>query len=136
MWHACRRSHPLSTHFRGKPSEFRTVFNRFRTLMRRCGPLTIYARQTAIVFQVRVRFAGVRVRQRWVEAGLWLERRAAHPQLAKVTPLRTLGSHGYAHYFHFTDAGQLDRPFAALAREAYAVGAQTSRRLVNGPSDR
>ena len=40
---------------------------------------------------------------------------------------RQFESHGYAHYFHFTEVSQLDRGFALLVEEAYAVGAQTSR---------
>ena len=127
MWHSCRRSSRISSHFRRRPAEFREIFDRFRVLMRGHGPVTVYARTSVIVFQVRVRFAGVRVRQRWVEVGLWLERRVRHPCLARVMSLRALGSHGYGHFFHFTSVNQLDPAFARLVREAYAVGAQESR---------
>jgi len=103
------------------------VFDRLRRLMRAAGPVTIYGRVSGIVFQVRVRFAGVRILKRWVEVYLWLERRARHPLVVKVVSFRDLNSHGYAHYFRFTRAAQLDRRFAGLVRESYRVGAQTSR---------
>ena len=127
MWHSCRPSTALGAHFKGKPAALKQVFDRFRALMRACGPVTIYARPSVIVFQVRVRFAGIRVQKTQVVASLWLERRARHPCLARVTSFSAIGSHGYAHYFRFTAPGQLDRAFARLVREAYAVGAQRSR---------
>jgi len=46
---------------------------------------------------------------------VWLKRRVAHPQLARVEVL--LGRE-YLHYFRFTDPVQLDRAFAALVKEA------------------
>jgi hypothetical protein len=35
----------------------------------------MYARKTAVVFQVRVRFAGVKQRKHWLDGALWLKRR-------------------------------------------------------------
>ena len=127
LWHSCRRF-PLRTVLGGIPPAHRAIVTHFRALLRACGPVIVYGRRPrTIVFQVRVRFAGLHMRQGWVEAGLWLERRATHPCLHRTASLRTIGSHGYAHYFRFTDVAQLDRAFEALAREAYVVGAQRSR---------
>jgi hypothetical protein len=127
MWHSCRRT-PLSAVLRGVPADHVAVFRRFRDLLRQHGPLiTVARRPRTIVFQVRVRFAGIHFRKAWVDANLWLERRASHPRLARVTDFREIGSHGYAHYFRFTAAAQLDRAFARLAGEAYQVGAQSGR---------
>jgi len=127
MWHSCR-SVPLSAVLLGVPKEHVAVFRRFRALLRAPGPLIVLPRRPhTVVFQVRVRFAGIHFRTAWVEANLWLERRASHPRLARVKAFRDIGSHGYAHYFRFTAATQLDRAFADLAAEAYEVGAQRSR---------
>jgi hypothetical protein len=127
MWHSCKPSIALSVHFRNRPLEFRRIFKRIRNLLGNCGPLTVYARSGGIVFQVRVRFGGVRVRKNYVEVSLWLERRVKHPTLVRTTAFSEIGSHGFAHYFHFTATEQVDRQFAELVRQAYAVGAQTSR---------
>jgi hypothetical protein len=127
MWHSCKLSVALGVHFQYKPAAFRSIFNRVRTLLRACGPVTIYARSSGIVFQVRVRFGGVRIRNKYVLVSLWLENRAEHPCVVRTVSFRQFESHGDAHYFHFTEVGQLDRGFALLVEEAYAVGAQTSR---------
>ncbi|MFQ6044883.1 MAG: hypothetical protein ACE5PT_00810 [Gemmatimonadales bacterium] len=42
----------------------RKLFNGVKALVRECGPVTVYAQKTRIVFMVRVRFAGVTVRKR------------------------------------------------------------------------
>ena len=126
MWHSCGRWR-LADHFAGKPRVIRQLFNRLCKVVRECGPVTIYAQKTRIVFQVRVRFGGVIARYHWLEAGLWLERRAQHPTLQRVQPFAAYNSHGYGHFFRLTALNQLDDDFAAFVREAYAVGCQTSR---------
>ena len=40
MWHACKPSIALRTHFRRMPSEWRRIFRRFRSMVRACGPVT------------------------------------------------------------------------------------------------
>jgi hypothetical protein len=127
MWHSCRRF-PLSAVLSGVPAAHQAIFRRIRDLLRACGPLIAFGRRPrTVVFQVRVRFAGIHFRKNRVDANLWLEHRASHPQLARVQAFSEIGSHGFAHYFHFTEAGQVDRAFARLARAAYGVGAQRSR---------
>ncbi len=41
-------------------------------MARACGPVTVYAQKSRIVFQARVRFAGAVVHNEWLEATLWL----------------------------------------------------------------
>ena len=127
MWHSCAR-YRLARHFTGKPPVIRRMFQRVRGLLRRCGPVTVYAQKTRIVFQVRVRFGGVQARNRWLDVGLWLERQAEHPRLVRVEPFAAYDSHGYGHWFRFTAPEQIDRAFARLAREAYATGCQAGQR--------
>jgi hypothetical protein len=55
---------------------------------RASGPVTVYAQKTRIVIQARVRFAGAVVRQRWLDAALWLKRRIAHPACIASESLR------------------------------------------------
>ena len=118
MWHSCVKV-PLADHFRGKQPIVRRLFDRLRALIRRCGPATMYAQKTRIVFMGRVRFAGAATRRSAIDAGLWLKRRAGHPCLRRVeTPL----PRDFVHTFRFTDPGQMDQAFARLVREACSQG--------------
>jgi hypothetical protein len=124
LWHSCGRFR-LADHFKGKDPALRRLFGRYVALLRRNGPVTVYAQKTRIVCMVRVRFAGAVVRKRWLEAGLWLKRRATHPTLRKVEFLPP-GDH--LHYFRLRRPEDLDPAFAALTREAYRIGVQAHRR--------
>ena len=120
MWHSCSR-YRLDDHFTGKDPFVRDLFDRFAALVRQCGPVTVYAQKTRIVFQTRARFAGVAVRKRWLDCGLWLKRRVEHPRVRRIespTP------RDHVHYFRLTSPADLDEELAALVREAYAVGCQ------------
>jgi hypothetical protein len=41
--------------------------------------------------------------------------------IVRTVSFRQIRSHGYAHYFHFKELGQVDRAFALLVKEAYEV---------------
>jgi hypothetical protein len=127
IWHSCARI-PLAAHFASRPATLRLVFRRLTAMLRRCGPLTVYAQKTRIVLQGRVRFGGVVVRRSWLEATFWLDHRASHRTLRKIVPMTEYESHGYAHRFHLTGPEDLDPQFGALLRDAYRVGQQ--RKLV------
>jgi hypothetical protein len=120
LWHACGR-YRLADHFRGTSPSVRKVFDRLVALARRCGPVTVYAQKTRIVLQARVRFGGGVARKSWFDGALWLRRRAAHPALSRV---EDFGPLGYGHHFRFRESAELDAAFAALVREAYAIGRQ------------
>lgn len=80
LWHSCGR-YRIADHFTGADPMVRRLFDRFTELVRRNGPVTIYAQKTRIVCQVRVRFGGAMVRKRWLNIGLWLTHQAEHPAL-------------------------------------------------------
>lgn len=118
LWHSCGR-YRLADHFAGSEPGVRRLFDRLRRLVRACGPATMYAQKTRIVFQGDVRFAGALPRRRWLDVGLWLGRRAAHPCLRRVErPM----PRDFIHHFRFTSPEQLDAAFARLVRAAYAIG--------------
>ena len=118
LWHSCAR-HDLNDHFKGKDPIVRALFNRFRGVMESCGPVTVYAQKTRIVFQVKVRFAACHPRTRWLDGGISLTRRARHPRLLRVEqPVPGW----YAHVFRFRRLSDFDARFARLAREAYRMG--------------
>jgi len=120
MWHSCAR-YRVADHFEGKDPAVRSLFRRYRQLIRACGPVHMYAQKTRIVFQARARFAGAVPRKRWLDCGLWLKRRVDSGRFYKI---EFIPPNNYIHSFRVTRREDLDDVVAALLREAYAVGMQ------------
>jgi hypothetical protein len=120
LWHSCSR-YPLAHHFAGMDPLVRQLYNRFLRVLRDCGPVTVIPQKTRIAIMVRVRFAGAITHKHWLDASLWLTRRAEHPCLRRV---EVFGPRSFGCQFRFAALDQIDAGFAALAAEAYAVGRQ------------
>ena len=120
IWHSCNR-YRLSDHFKGKDPLVRELFDRFVQVMRELGPVHMYAQKTGIVFQVRVRFVGVKTLKHWLEAAMWLKRRVELPRFHRI---EALNPPDHIHYFRLKQASDLDAELMALLREAYSVGCQ------------
>lgn len=123
LWHSCGR-YRLKDHFVGKEPNVRRIYRRFAQIVRSCGKVTIYAQKTRIICMGTVRFAGAVARKRWLECGLWLDRKAEHPALVRT---ETFGRGSFGNYFRFTDPSLIDDAFIALVREAYASHSRTAR---------
>jgi uncharacterized C2H2 Zn-finger protein len=124
LWHSCVQV-PLAVHFRGKPIGRKKTWDRWLAVARECGAVDAYAQKTRIVIQARVRFAGAVVRTSYLDASLWLRRRAEHPRLRRV---EDYGKLGYGHHFRLESPADIDAPLQALMHEAYRVGTQELRR--------
>src|SRR5262245_61432679 len=120
IWHSCGH-HRLSDHFKDKPSMRRETFDRYVEAARQYGPVTVYAQKTRIVMQGRVRFAGAVIRTNWIDAGMWLRRRIAHPRLVRT---ESFGGLGYGHHFRLYAPEDVDEALVKLLSEAYAIGQQ------------
>ena len=118
LWHSCGR-YRLADHFAGKPVSLRKTFDRYLAAARTHGSVTVYAQKTRIVFQRRVRFAGVVVRKDWLEATMWLRRRVNHPRLIRT---ESFGQLGFGHHFRLCDPDDVDQAMIELLGEAYEVG--------------
>jgi hypothetical protein len=118
--HSCVRV-SLAAHFRGKPADRKKTWDRWLAIARACGPVTAYAQKTRIVIMARVRFAGAVVRTSYLDAGLWLRRRADHPRLSRVEDFGPLGC---GHHFRLEHPDEIDDALEDLMREAYRVGTQ------------
>ena len=112
-------------HFRGKPIQRKKTWDQWLAAARECGPVQAYAQKSRIVIQARVRFAGAVVRSSYLDAGLWLRRRATHPLLRRV---EDFGPLGFGHHFRLEAPTDIDAPLRALMHEAYRVGTQELRR--------
>jgi hypothetical protein len=99
----------------------RELFESFLAFVRQNGEVDVVVQKTRICFQVRVRFAGVIVRKRWLECGLWLKRRIESPRFSRIEHLTR---NDWIYYFPLTDSGQLDAELATWLHESYAVGRQ------------
>ncbi|NIM49052.1 MAG: hypothetical protein GTO22_07305 [Gemmatimonadales bacterium] len=120
LWHSCGR-HSVADHFEGTDPKVRELFDRFTAMVEACGPVTIYAQQTRIVCQVRVRFAGVTPRERSLDVTVWLTRPVQH---AKLRRTELIPPSAFVHHFRFREPTELDDAFMAIVREGYAVGRQ------------
>jgi hypothetical protein len=119
-WHPCAR-YRITDHFKGKDPALRKLFLRLKTLVRRFGPVTVYAQKTRIVFQTRGRFVGVQVRKNRLDVGLWLKRRREHPRLYRI---EFYPPGDYVHRIRLAELEDLDSVLTSFVREAYKVGRQ------------
>jgi hypothetical protein len=117
--HACGR-HDLESHFHGRDPAVRAIYESFAAMLRGFGPVEILPEKTRIAFHVRMSFAQLTIRRRWVLGHLVLARRAEDPLFARV---ETMSARNHVHHFRLDDPAQVER-LRDYAREAYAVGRQ------------
>lgn len=118
--HACGR-HDLAHHFAGKDPKIRAIFRAVRKAIAECGPVTVIPEKTRIAFQVRMSFAQVTPRKRWLDGHVVLARRLDHPRFRRID---TISPRNHVHHFRLDSPAEVDSEVRAWMREAYAVGAQ------------
>ena len=120
LWHSCVNV-PIAAHFRGARAPLRKTFSAWLAAARACGRVTVYAQKSRITIMARVRFAGAVVHNSYLDAGLWLRRKATHPALRKIEDYGRLGC---VHHFRLTSPDDVDARLRELMAEAYRVGTQ------------
>lgn len=118
--HFCGQ-HNLETHFEGKPAEIRAIFDAVLEAIRRCGPVTVLPEKSRIAFQVRMSFAQLTPRLRWVDGHVVLARRMEHPRFRRID---TISPRNHVHHFRLTSVQEVDQEVEGWLAEAYAVGQQ------------
>jgi len=118
--HACGR-YELDDHFRGKPPEIRALFDQAAAAICALGPVRILPEKTRIAFHVRMSFAQLTPRRRWLDGHVVLARRLEHPRFRKV---QTLSPRNHVHEFRLSEPADLDATVLAWFAEAYLVGTQ------------
>ncbi|MCI0452997.1 MAG: DUF5655 domain-containing protein [Candidatus Latescibacteria bacterium] len=126
--HACGR-HDLAHHFHGKDPAIRALFEAVRDAVAACGPVTVIPEKTRIAFQVRMSFAQVTPRARWLDGHVVLARRLQHPRFRRI---ESISPRNHVHHFRLTTLDEIDAAFRGWLREAYAVGAQEHLRTGRG----
>src|SRR5436190_12582615 len=118
--HACGR-YTLASHFEGKPSGVRAIFNKVLHLARKNGPITVLPEKTRIAFQVRMSFAAFVVRRNWVDGHVVLARRVENRRFRRI---ETFSPRNHLHVFRFENVGDVDAEVSSWLTEAYQVGQQ------------
>ena len=118
--HACA-VYTVEEHLRGKPPEICALFAQFVSVLQSIGPVRVIAEKTRVAFQVRMSFAQLTLRRRWIDGHIVLARRVESPRFRRV---ETLSPRNHLHAFRINDVAELDSEFRAWLAEAYAVGNQ------------
>jgi hypothetical protein len=111
----------IEDHLRDKPPVSVALYLRFVQLVAECGPFSYAVARTTITFKGSRRgFAGARPTTRGLAAYLDLTRQVTDPRIIRSSPYT---KRLFTHQVRLTRLEELDDSFAALIREAYAVGA-------------
>jgi Domain of unknown function (DUF5655) len=111
----------LRSHFEGKPPEVRAIYDAVLKAVRRCGPVKVLPEKTRIAFQVRMSFAQLTTRSKWVDGHVVLARRFEQPRFRKI---ESISARNHVHHFRLMSAAEVDEEVEEWLMEAYAVGEQ------------
>jgi endogenous inhibitor of DNA gyrase (YacG/DUF329 family) len=114
-------NYDLKHHFEGKTQEIREIYETFLKSIRLCGPVKVLPEKTRIAFQVRMSFAQLTTRTKWVDGHVVLARRCEHRRFRKI---ETISPRNHLHHFRLMSAREVDKDVEGWLREAYAVGEQ------------
>ncbi len=110
-------NYDLQSHFEGKTPEIREIYNAVLKAIRRCGTVKVLPEKTRIAFQVRMSFAQLTTRSKWVDGHVVLARRLEQPRFRKI---ETISPRNHVHHFRLMSVADVESWLA----EAYAVGQQ------------
>lgn len=119
--HTCAALRDVEHHFVGRDPIVRELYELVAAAIRSIGPVIILPERTRIAFQVRMSFAQVTPRRRWLDGHVVLARRLEHPRFRKV---ETISRRNHVHHFRLDHPRGIDDVFVAWLREVYAVGEQ------------
>ncbi|WP_332759485.1 DUF1905 domain-containing protein [Pseudarthrobacter sp.] len=120
MNHSCSQ-HTLDEPFRGRPDSIHRLFEVVRRTVEAIGPVTLVPYRDRVAFMVRVRFAGVKPANKWLDVEFWLTRRVESPRFRRI---ETLSPYTHLYTVRVTEPSDVDGELAGWLREAYAVGRQ------------
>jgi hypothetical protein len=118
--HTCGTAE-LADHFRDKPPEIKALFDTVVGVLETIGPVRILPEKTRIAFQVRMSFAQVTPRKRWLDGHVVLARRLESPRFRSI---QTFSPRNHLHTFRLNQPSDIDDEFKRWLVEAYSVGRQ------------
>jgi hypothetical protein len=133
--HTCAALGSVDAHFAGCEPTVRATFDAVLAAVRSCGPVDVLPERTRIALHVRMSFAALMPRRRWLDGHLVLARRVDSPRFRRI---ETYSPRNVLHAFRLTAPAEVDAAFAAHLAEAYRVGAQEHLRgdVPRGEPDR
>jgi hypothetical protein len=118
--HACGR-YDLEHHFSHKSPQIRALFDDVVAAIQKIGPVQILPEKTRIAFQVRMSFAQVTPKSKWLDGHVVLARRFEHPRFRQI---QTISPRNHVHSFRINSPRDIDAEFTSWLAEAYSVGEQ------------
>ena len=97
------------------------LYRRFARMVRRCGPVTVVPEKSRIAFQVRMSFAAVTLKRRWLDGHVVLARRLDDRRFRAI---QTISRKNHVRLLRIETPDELDDRVREWLREAYAVGEQ------------
>jgi hypothetical protein len=117
--HTCAVLRPLDEHFTGCAPTVRETFD--AVLAAVPGPVDVLPERTRIALHVRMSFAALMPRRRWLDGHLVLARRVESHRFRRI---ETYSPRNVLHAFRLTAPGEVDAEFTTHLAEAYRVGMQ------------
>jgi hypothetical protein len=119
--HRCAPLTALDDHFAGSVPQVRASFEAILAAVRRLGPVTVLPEKSRVALQVRMSFAALMPRRRWLNGHLVLARPV---DSARFLTVETFSPHNVVHTFRLYGPEEVDAEFTGWLAEAYRVGAQ------------
>ena len=119
--HGCTPLSSLDGHFASSAPEVRAAFDEILAAVRRLGPVTVLPEKSRIALQVRMSFAALMPRRRWLNGHLVLARSVDSRRFLTVQPL---SPRSVVHTFRLYCPEEVDAEFTGWLAEAYRVGEQ------------
>src|SRR6516225_9786614 len=82
--HTCAPLSDVERHFERSEPAVRAAFDRLLAAVRTLGPVEVLPEKTRIALHVRMSFAALMPRRRWLDGHLILARSIEHPRFRKV----------------------------------------------------
>jgi len=109
----------------------RETFDRVLAAVREIGPVTVLPERTRIALHVRMSFAALFPRRRWLDVHVVLARRLDSPRFRRID---AYSPRNVVHLFRLARPDEVDDQVRSWLAEAYQVGEQRHLARFTGPS--
>jgi Domain of unknown function (DUF5655) len=119
--HTCAPLTRLDDHFVASTPEVRAAFEAILAAVRELGPVTVLPEKSRIALQVRMSFAALMPRRRWLNDHLVLDREVRNDRFRSR---HAFSPRNVVHTFRLHSPDEVDAEFTGWLAEAYRVGEQ------------